>query len=587
MKTNTFLLLSLITLLSSCDKEDNQVIPGNPVSAKYLTIVPSIIDRPETKAGITNTFKADDRLGLYVSGANTYNNIPAEFDGSKWALKEIEGAKALEAYFPYSAEYETVDAVPVNIQDQTDYLYSGYTPVTNNLANLKMKHAMSLVSIIVKKNDYNYEGKITQLEIEGIPTTGEINLKSGKVNITGKPVTYKRTLNYTMNDYNPEKISTIVLPVALVDLKDVTIRVIVDEVGWSFGVHSSHVWEAGKEYTYTLNMYKTFKPEVMDVVPVDVSYWNTYGKTDKITILDKPNQNLWVHSGAASRGKMTVKGEGQIFGARITNTGATDWEGQWRYGMFDMSGKLVELYQVYNISIPKDSYDGGEIPCFVDCVPGKYKALPLLKDKGTDYWYIPRLQYEGLDEYTVLPTSANLTPSIRSERIEGWYEAYPGYVYKKYHEPFNMIITITNRAGVPLKGEIKAVHERILTPDFIPYPLSYMEAMGWNTELWADEIGRISINYTSDVKIQQEIMSCIGIVKRPNVDICAANIHWYYKPEGSNIWTLMRCDFDHLFEKLKGISDFRNKREDGWDIGLLGITIDNPAKNYAGISFIE
>jgi hypothetical protein len=328
----------------------------------------------------------------------------------------------------------------------------------------------------------------------------------------------------------------------------------------------------------------------MEVIPVDVSYWNTYGKTDRITIPDSPNQNLWFHRGATFGGKMTVKGEGQIFGGSITNNGSTDWEGQWRYGMFDKGGNLVELYQAYNITVPAKSADGGFIPCFVDCPPCRYRALPLLNDKGTDYWYIPRLQFEGLDEYTVLPSSANITPSIRSERVEGWYEAYPGAALKKLNEPFYIVVTVTNRAGIALKGEIKAVQERILTTDFIPYPISYLQAEGENMEEWSDEIGRIEIDYSSDIKVKQELMNCAISIRRPDVHLCPSTVRWHFRAEGSPEWILMRCDYDHQFEMMKGITEYgkpgASLPDEDCLIYATSILI-NPAKNYAHVKITD
>lgn len=583
MKTYTFLLLSFALFFVSCEKDNPN--PTEPTS-KFLKIVPTIENRPETKAGVVKGFKSEDKIGLFVTGTNTsYNNIPAEFTGTEWELKEITDAKSIQAYFPYSPEYESVEAVPVNIQEQTDYLYSLPTNVSGNVARLNMKHPMSLVSIVIEKNDYNYEGKVTQLQIEGIPSQGEVNLKTGETKITGEPVTYKKTLNYMLDSYNPEKISTIVLPAAVADMGEVTFRVIIDEVGYSFSVPQSHIWEAGKEYTYTLSVYKTFKPDVLEVIPVDVSYWNTYGKTDKITILDKPNQNLWFQTWNSLGGRMTIKGEGQIFGGRITNKASTDWEGQWRYGMFDMAGNLVELYQPYNITIPAKNYDGGEIPCFIDCPPGKYQALPLLRDKGSNYWYIPRLQFEGMNEFTVLPNSANTTPSLRSIKVEGWYEAYPGTALFDLNQPFEVILTITNRAGVALKGEIKAMRERNLSSDFIAHPLDYLISSGYNTEEWADEIGRIYIDYSSDVKIKQEQIICTLTTDRKYYEIWNPTVRFYYRAEGTSEWILMRCDFDHQFEKLKGILDFGEPSASlPTESSLRRIAALSPATNYTHVN---
>ena len=189
-----------------------------------------------------------------------------------------------------------------------------------------------------------------------------------------------------------------------------------------------------------------------------------------------------------------------------------------------------------------------------------------------------------MDEYTVLPKSANITPSLRSVKVEGWYEAYPGIASYDLNTPFSTIITITNRAGVPLKGEIKAMWERKLEPDFNIYPISFMEASGYNIEQWSDEIGRISIDYSSDMKIKQEQMICTVTKTRPNVNICGPAIRWYYRAERTSDWILMRCDFDHQFDKLKGIVEIGKPSANlPTEICLRRVTTLYPATNYAGV----
>jgi hypothetical protein len=106
-------------------------------------------------------------------------------------------------------------------------------------------------------------------------------------------------------------------------------------------------------------------------------------------------------------------------------------------------------------------------------------------------------------------------------------------------------------------------------------------------EEWSDEIGRINIDYSSEVEIKQELMNCVISIRRPEVYFCGPTVRWYFRAEGSSEWILMRCDYDHQFEKLKGITDYYKKKDDGWDIGLVGITIDNPAKNYADVRITD
>ena len=60
----------------------------------------------------------------------------------------------------------------------------------------------------------------------------------------------------------------------------------------------------------------------------------------------------------------------------------------------------------------------------------------------------------------------------------------------KLSQPFNMEFTLTNRAEVDLKGEIKAVWHRTFTGEF-----DNVSDDDGNT--WAEEIGRISIDIPS------------------------------------------------------------------------------------------
>lgn len=66
--------------------------------------------------------------------------------------------------------------------------------------------------------------------------------------------------------------------------------------------------------------------------------------------------------------------------------------------------------------------------------------------------------------------------------LEGYQSESNVIRFVKLNQPFNMEFTMTNRAGVPLNGEIKAVWHRTFTGEF------YLQSDA-DESVWEDEIG--------------------------------------------------------------------------------------------------
>jgi hypothetical protein len=109
-------------------------------------------------------------------------------------------------------------------------------------------------------------------------------------------------------------------------------------------------------------------------------------------------------------------------------------------------------------------------------------------------------------------------------------------------------------------------------------------------EEWSDEIGRINIDYSSEVKIKQELMNCVISTKRPEVYFCGPTVLWYFRAEGSSEWILMRCDYDHQFEMMKGITEYGKPGANLSDEDCLRYVTSiwvNPAQNYASVKITD
>lgn len=112
-----------------------------------------------------------------------------------------EGERAtLQAVYPYSSTFTTPGSIPVNVQSQTDYLYSGPT-VSLSQANpkgaLTMKHALSILAFNIDKQGYSGAGKLQEITIGG-----ETFYTEGTLNISTGSVTGSTTGSYTLKSDN-------------------------------------------------------------------------------------------------------------------------------------------------------------------------------------------------------------------------------------------------------------------------------------------------------------------------------------------------------------------------------------------------
>lgn len=70
-------------------------------------------------------------------------------------------------YYPYSDKVVDGKVMPVEIASQTDYLYARKAMVDekNPIAQIGMQHALSLVSVRIRKMIINTQGKLRRLKL--------------------------------------------------------------------------------------------------------------------------------------------------------------------------------------------------------------------------------------------------------------------------------------------------------------------------------------------------------------------------------------------------------------------------------------
>lgn len=154
------------------------------VQTRALTsVITSLKDNAAMSVFVTENGSLGAGQQANISKAVCRNGI---WKGSP-AIEVEAGAKVyLYATYPYQATADKPDAVPVEIETQTDYLYSGTgVAVSYEKPNvqLTMKHALSILAFNIKNENYAGAGKLQQITISGKPvyTSGKLNVSTGIV----------------------------------------------------------------------------------------------------------------------------------------------------------------------------------------------------------------------------------------------------------------------------------------------------------------------------------------------------------------------------------------------------------------------
>ena len=301
----------------------------------------------QEQRAVVENWKEGHCLGVTAAGDV---NIPFTFDGRRWKAEkqvEVTAEQKVSAYYPYNVQYTDMTAIPVDITTQEDYMYGeGGVSVEKPSAALVMKHALSLVRILIKKNDYTGDGMVDAVTFGGVRLSASMDVTSGKLLPAGQPGEYKAGGNYTLDDASPVYVEAILMPVGTAE--GITVNVHVDGRDFTYALPPTHVWNPGMIYTYTLNMKSGYNCEVdVDHVPMDEEYWSTFGKTDRIVMRNCGTDRIYIRPNYTGYGYDTYTGEGKVWGffLRYRNRGGgEDFAGQARFVLMD-GNRIVEQYQ--------------------------------------------------------------------------------------------------------------------------------------------------------------------------------------------------------------------------------------------------
>lgn len=250
MKKTILIFLSVIGFASCKDEVE---------ISKLLEVSANIATRS------VSDFSENDSIGIFVqkTDGKIYNdcdcsqNAKAIYESGKWTiLQNIRiGADTgnVFAYYPYSTEVVDYKNIPVKVETQTDYLYSDKSSVNANQpkASLLMKHAMSLVSFQISRNNYPGTGVVSHIEITGVPGTGMLDISTGDIT-SGTIKSFSHECNITLSAA-PVTIDFITIPCSA---DGVTAVFTVDGKAYTYKFPPSAL-EKGKTNIYSLSLNYT------------------------------------------------------------------------------------------------------------------------------------------------------------------------------------------------------------------------------------------------------------------------------------------------------------------------------------------
>lgn len=326
MKRKTIAGLSLLLLLGGCSK--NNGLTNN--FYEELKVKAIVANSTQTKAIIyDDKFPEGAEIGVQLikftdgTAYSAKTNVMFTSDGAgNWSSAETYILNPLKAkvygYYPYLSlpdNTQPFTTIPLSISAKaqyntdTDYMFA--TPIeseaaavnnSNNIISLHMNHALAQISMLVYKDNYNGEGKLTDFFIEdATPGTGHILVNADPsdftMDITNGAITggvegiIERNLStpllieeasatpkFPSDDLTELKsqvlskgVSTMVVPTSLIESDEIRFSFVIDGNRFSVKNLSPITWEKGRQYIYTIRLSGTS----LTISQVTIAKWET------------------------------------------------------------------------------------------------------------------------------------------------------------------------------------------------------------------------------------------------------------------------------------------------------------------------
>ena len=579
MRLDRLILAAAMMSLAACSKEEipevpkpNQEQTGKPEDKPVIDesicmkLSPTLQNMVEARSGVITQWQTGNRMGLFTEGTN----LEYTFNGESWTAAqpyEVKKEQTVYAYHPYvKGEISTVNPfIYFDISKQEDVMYGQCTVNSDfTTAQPEMKHALSLVRIKVVRDEYLGEGVITDMAMDNVPRTIEMDYISG---LSGPEDNSERISipiggGFMLDDEHPT-IPEAILPTWGSNY-GISLSFSLDGERKEYPFPESHRWEMGMIYTYTIKIKGEYNAAVnREDVPIDVQYWSQFGKTDDIVLKEIDfgdfENSFWISTNHTQFGYDCYQNEGKPFGLFYSHFDSNGFDGRMRF-VFMRPGtdEIVEKFQPIDIKV--DGWGGKKVQCYVTAAPGTYQLVPLFQRKGETQWF-KALGYDrqGTDEdwqYEVKAPAPDNLPSLRNIFLEKEEKNSNFFSYRiPYNQPFNVVYTLSNKGKGALKGEIKAVWEREFKPKSNSYRLGTRREDAVNNTEWFDEIGTVKVDIQPGIRYWKGVVECkvtkfySSPIGTNGVPYAGPVIHLYWRAEGTQEWKLLRLDADYLFNR--------------------------------------
>lgn len=581
MRLNRLILAAAMMSLAACSKEEIPEVPkpeqeqtGKPEDKPEdkpvidesicMKLSPTLQNMVEARSGVITQWQTGNRMGLFTEGTN----LEYTYNGESWTAAqpyEVKKEQTVYAYHPYvKGEISTVNPfIYFDISKQEDVMYGQCTVNSDfTTAQPEMKHALSLVRVKVVRDEYLGEGVITDMAMDNVPRTIEMDYISGLSGPEGdERISIPIGGGFMLDDEHPT-IPEAILPTWGSNY-GISLSFSLDGKRMEYVFPESHRWEMGMIYTYTIKIKGKYNSAVnREDVPIDVQYWSQFGKTDDIVLKEIDfgdfENSFWISTNHTQFGYDCYQNEGKPFGLFYSHFDSNGFDGRMRF-VFMRPGtdEIVEKFQPIDIKV--DGWDGKKIQCYVTAAPGTYQLVPLFQRKGESTWFKARgYDREGTAEdwiYEVKPQAPDNLPSLRNIFLEKEEKNSNFFSYDiPYIQPFKVVYTLSNKGKGALKGEIKAVWEREFKPKSNSYRLGTRREDAVNDNQWCDEIGTVKVDIQPGIRYWKGVVECkvTKYYPRPEIDkveYASPVIHLYWRAEGTQEWKLLRLDADYLFNR--------------------------------------
>lgn len=256
-------LLCSVLLMSACTEQDEISAVSGKVAPLEITLKGC-----GTRTVITgNTLPDGSQLGIFaVNGGDqiAYENIFSTYTGKQWTIAETvyltESEKWIYAYYPYSEKAE-LNSVSVNTREQVDYLY-GYAVDANNQmttvnvaspkANILLKHAMSRVTLHIKKAKANEKNSVVNSVIlAGVPLSATLDIRNGDMKVANNGDLVINSMLIKLTDEG-ENVDILIPPMTNAAWSNM-LTLNIDAKYYSVQIPANE-WKAGQQYTYTVEV---------------------------------------------------------------------------------------------------------------------------------------------------------------------------------------------------------------------------------------------------------------------------------------------------------------------------------------------